>query len=147
MLPLLLRDPVPELKPWGKPESLRVETLDGEVQIFGLPILGDGRSVLSAGWFAATHGRYRLVYPFHEHATLVEGELALTSETSGETVQYGPGDSWVIAKGEAVIWDIRSARAVKHYLVSFLDVAVRPPAPDASPPPGPHHDDQRRSGT
>lgn len=126
MLPLLLRDAVPDLKPWGAPESLRGVTLEGDVRIFGLPILGDGRSVLSAGWFAATKGRYRLVYPFHEHATLVEGELALTCEISGKTVVYGPGDSWVIGKGEPVVWDIRSPRAVKHYLVSFQDLAVTP---------------------
>ena len=125
MTPLLLNGAVPELKPWGKPESLRGETLEGEVRIFGLPILGDGRSELSAGWFAASRGRYRLVYPFHEHATLVEGELALTSEATGQTVLYRPGDSWVIAKGEPVIWDIRSDRAVKHYLVSFHDLPAR----------------------
>ncbi len=122
MLSLLLRDPVPELKAWGTPENLRGETLEGDVRIFGLPIIGDGRSVLSAGWFAATRGRYRLVYPFHEHATLVEGELALTSETTGQTVLYSAGDSWVIAKGEPVIWDVRSPRAVKHYMVSFHDL-------------------------
>lgn len=122
MTPLLLNGSVPVLKAWGTPESLRGTTLEGQVRIFGLPILGDGRSVLSAGWFAATQGRYRLVYPFHEHATLVEGQLLLTSETTGETVLYGPGDSWVIAKGEPVVWDVRSPRAVKHYLVSFHDL-------------------------
>jgi uncharacterized cupin superfamily protein len=122
MTPLLLNGAVPELKPWGTPESLRGTTLEGQVRIFGLPILGDGRSELSAGWFAASQGRYRLVYPFHEHATLVEGELALTSEATGQTVLYRPGDSWVIAKGEPVVWDIRSDRAVKHYLVSFHDL-------------------------
>lgn len=127
MIPLLLRDCVPDLKPWGTPENLRGSTLEGDVRIFGLPILGNGRSVVSAGWFAATEGRYRLVYPFHEHATLVEGELALTSEASGRTVVYRPGDSWVIAKGEPVIWSIRSPRAVKHYLLSFHDLTDTAP--------------------
>lgn len=122
MIPLLLNTPVPELKPWGTPESLRGVTLSGDVRISGQPILGDGRSELSAGWFAASRGRYRLVYPFHEHATLVEGRLALTSEATGQTVLYGPGDSWVIAKGEPITWDILSDRAVKHYLVSFHDL-------------------------
>lgn len=122
MIPLLLSTTVPDLKAWGTPESMRGTTLAGDVRLSGLPILGDGRTELSAGWFAASRGRYRLVYPFHEHATLVEGSLALTSETTGETVLYAPGDSWVIAKGEPVIWDIRSDRAVKHYLVSFHDL-------------------------
>ena len=136
MLPLLLNAPIPELKPWGTPESLRGTTLEGEVRISGLAILGDGRSELSAGWFAASRGRYRLVYPFHEHATLVEGELALTSEATGQTVLFGPGDSWVIAKGEAVVWDIRGDRAVKHYLVSFHDLPpARPAAGDPAPDP------------
>lgn len=122
MLPLILRSGVPDLKDWGTPETLGGETLEGGVRLSGQTLLGQGRSIVSGGWFAATKGRYRLVYPFHEHGTLAEGDLALTAEATGETVVYGPGDSWLIAKGQPIIWDIRSERAVKHYLVSFHDL-------------------------
>lgn len=126
MLPLLLQSAIPPLKDWGRPEALGGRTLEGDVRISGTTLLGSGRGPISAGWFAATRGRYRLIYPFHEHATLVEGELALTCERSGETVVYGPGDSWVIGKGDSIIWDVRSPRAVKHYLVALHDLAAAP---------------------
>ena len=121
-LPLMLRDRLPDLNAWGAPEKLGGETLEGDVRISGRTLFGEGRGALSGGWFAATRGRYRLVYPFHEHGTLVEGELALTNEADGRTVVYRPGDSWLIAKGAPIVWDVRSERAVKHYLVSFQDL-------------------------
>ncbi|MFN3513826.1 MAG: cupin domain-containing protein [Phenylobacterium sp.] len=122
MLPLMLRDEIPDLKPWGGPEKLGGETLEGDVQIFGKTIFGEGRGQLSGGWFSASRGRYRLIYPFHEHGTLAEGELVLTNEKTGETVAYRPGDSWLIEKGEQIVWDVKSERAVKHYLVSFQEL-------------------------
>jgi len=75
-----------------------------------------------AGSYAATKGKYRVVYPFHEHATLLDGELALTDESTGQTTVYGPGDSWIIAKGTSMIWDIRSAVIRKSYLAATVDL-------------------------
>ena len=63
-----------------------------------------------------------MVYPFHEHATLIEGDLAITDAATGQTATYGPGDSWIIAKGTKVIWDIRSARIAKSYLATTTDI-------------------------
>lgn len=124
MQPLLLQAHPPTLNTWGKPEQLGGQTLTGDVQISGLTLLGSGTTKMSAGWFAATQGCYRLVYPFHEHATLAEGQLILTDEKSGESIEYGPGDSWIIPKGAQIIWEILSPRAVKHYMVSFDDLPV-----------------------
>lgn len=122
MLALLISNGTPELTPWGTPERLGGVTLEGDVRISGHTVLGQGRGGVSGGWFAATRGRYRLIYPFHEHGTVVEGELALTSEATGDTAVYRPGDSWLIEKGESIIWEVLSERAVKHYLVCLHDI-------------------------
>ena len=74
------------------------------------------------GLYAATRGTYRVVYAFHEHATLLDGELAITDEASGQITVYGPGDSWIIAKGSAVTWDIRSDVIRKSYIATTVDL-------------------------
>jgi len=113
---------VPDLTAWGSPETMGGTTLVGDVQISGLTLLGNGRSRQSAGWYGATKGRFRLVYPFQEYATLAEGSVSLTNEATGETIRFEPGDSWIIPKGTPMIWDVHSDRAVKHFMVSFDDL-------------------------
>ena len=83
------------------------------MQVSGKLLFGTFETPVSGGLYAATKGKYRVVYAFHEHATLLDGQLALTDETTGKTVIYGPGDSWIIAKGTPVIWDIRSPLSAK----------------------------------
>lgn len=122
MITLKLYAPAPPLRNWGAPEDLGGETLDGNVRIEGATLLGTGRSRLSAGWFAATQGRFRLVYPFHEHATLVKGHVSLTREADGVTESFVPGDSWIIPKGTSIIWHVHSAKAVKHFMAAFDDI-------------------------
>lgn len=122
MLALKAGVAVPELTAWGAPENMGGTTLAGEVQISGRTLLGNGRSRQSAGWYGATRGKFRLVYPFQEYATLAEGSLSLTNEATGETVRFEPGDSWIIPKGTPMIWEIHSYRAVKHFMVSFDDL-------------------------
>lgn len=122
MLGLMLNAEIPPLSPWGSPENMGGVTLEGEVTIEGLTLLGTGRSRQSAGWYSASQGRFRLVYPFHEHATLMEGSLTLTNEATGESFRYSPGDSWIIPKGAPIVWEVHSSRAVKHYMVSFDDL-------------------------
>lgn len=113
---------VPDLANWGTPETMGGTTLSGDVQISGCTLLGNGRSRLSAGWYGATTGSFRLVYPFQEYATLAEGSLTLTNEATGEAIRFEPGDSWIIPKGTPMIWEIHSERAVKHFMVSFDDL-------------------------
>lgn len=122
MLALKAGDTVPNLKPWGAPEDMGGATLDGEVRIEGLSLLGHGHSRQSAGWYSASQGKFRLIYPFQEHATLVEGSLTLTHELTGESVRFAPGDSRIIPKGAPVVWEVHSPRAVKHYMISFDDI-------------------------
>lgn len=112
----------PPLEPWGSPEDIGCETLEGEVQLAGSFDLGSLDTAIFGGQFSATQGKYRVTYGFHEHATLIEGEVTLTDEASGESRTYGPGDSWIIAKGSRMIWHIHSALVRKSYLAVTADL-------------------------
>lgn len=120
MQPFLLTDTDLQLDAWGAPEDIGATTLDGPIAVSGRILFGATDGPFFGGTYAATTGRYRVTYGFHEHATLIEGRLRITSDASGETVTYGPGDSWYIAKGETVIWTIDSDRIVKSYLAATV---------------------------
>ena len=116
MIPFKLDMDRVALDEWGTPEDIGAHTVDGAPRVSGKILFGTLSSTVSGGLYAATHGRYRVTYPFDEHATLLDGQLALTDEGTGQTVIYGPGDSWIIATGTTVIWDIRSDKIRKSYL-------------------------------
>jgi uncharacterized cupin superfamily protein len=116
MIPFKLdMDRVP-LDDWGTPEDIGAQSLGPAPRVAGKILFGTLDSPVSGGLYAATRGRYRVTYPFDEHATLLDGQLALTDEASGRTVVYGPGDSWIIAAGSTIVWDIRSEGVRKSYL-------------------------------
>ncbi|GEO87002.1 MULTISPECIES: cupin domain-containing protein [Alphaproteobacteria] len=122
MLPFKLDMDRIALDPWGSPEDIGATTVDGPILVAGKLLFGSFDTPVSGGLYSATKGKYRVTYPFHEHATLLDGELAITDEQSGETVVYGPGDSWIIAKGTAVLWNIRSPMIRKSYLATTVDL-------------------------
>jgi uncharacterized cupin superfamily protein len=111
------------LDAWGRPEDIGAHTLEGPIAVSGKILFGSLDAPVSGGLYAATRGRYRVVYPFDEHATLLDGQLRLTDVGTGTTVAYGPGDSWIIASGTEVIWDIRSEHIRKSYLAVSLPTA------------------------
>ncbi|MDE8347386.1 MAG: cupin domain-containing protein [Acidocella sp.] len=122
MIPFKLNGENIVLDSWGTPEDIGAKTLKGPIAVAGKIVFGSLEAPVSGGFYSASKGRYRVVYPFHEHATLIEGELAITDEESGETIIYGPGDSWIIEKGQAVVWDIRSETMRKSYLATTVDL-------------------------
>jgi uncharacterized cupin superfamily protein len=122
MLAFKLGSTAPALDAWGNPEDIGAATLDGPMQVSGKLVFGTLETPVSGGFYAASQGRYRVTYPFHEHATLLEGELRLTDETTGQSETYGPGDSWIIAKGTTVIWHILSTRILKSYICATTDL-------------------------
>jgi len=122
MFAFKLGQPPEMLDAWGTPEDIGAATLEGPIQVSGKIVFGSLETPVSGGFYAATRGRYRVVYPFHEHATLLEGELELTDETTGQTEIFGPGDAWIIAKGTPVIWHIRSALIRKSYICATVDL-------------------------
>ena len=118
MLSFKLGMPREALDSWGAPEDIGATTVEGPIACAGKLLFGTFESAVSGGLYSATKGKYRVTYPFHEHATLLDGELAITDETTGVTTVYGPGDSWIIAMGTTVLWDIRSAMIAKSYLAT-----------------------------
>ena len=122
MIPFKLGMDRIELESWGTPEDIGSTTIEGPIQVSGKLLFGTFDTAVSGGLYTATKGKYRVVYAFHEHATLLDGQLALTDETTGKTVFYGPGDSWIIAKGTPVIWDIRTASIRKSYIAVTTEI-------------------------
>jgi len=106
----------------GQVENIGSETIEGDVKCAGRFDIGSLETDIFGGLYSVTRGKYRVTYSFSEHATLLSGEVALTNQVTGKTVVYGPGDSWIIAKGTPVLWDIRSNKALKSYLAVTGDI-------------------------
>ena len=60
---------------------------------------------LMSGVWECTPGKMEFVYPFSELCTLLEGKVTVT-DSDGRAVTYGPGDSFYIAQGEKVLWEV-----------------------------------------
>lgn len=106
---------VPELDSWGTVADLGSEILEGEGLCFGAMVYGTPDAPLSCGYFATVKGKFRMTYPFSEHAVVVEGSVTLTDERTGKAATYGPGDGWFVEKGTPVLWEIHSERFAKNY--------------------------------
>ncbi|MBN3857144.1 MULTISPECIES: cupin domain-containing protein [unclassified Paraburkholderia] len=106
---------VPDMEALGTVADLGATILEGELKVFGLLTHGSPTSPVSAGWFGCTQGRFDMVYPFTEQAIVVAGEVTLRNGLTGESMRYGPGDSWFVQKGTPVSWEIHTERFVKHY--------------------------------
>jgi uncharacterized cupin superfamily protein len=107
---------VPTLDDWGTVANLGSTILEGEGKASGLFTMGTPEAPLSAAFFAVSKSKFRMVYPFTEHAVVVEGEATLTNEATGEAVTYKAGDGWTVDKGTPLLWDVKSPRFVKHYM-------------------------------
>ena len=105
-----------ELDAWGTVADLGSEILEGEVNAFGKMTHGAPTDPVSSAYFGTTQGKFRMVYPFNEQATVVTGEVVLTDESTGQSTRYKAGDSWFVTKGTPVLWEILSEIFVKHYL-------------------------------
>ncbi len=104
------------LDPWGPLRNHGVEILEGEPVAFGKLLHGDPGSSINSGFFAVTQGRFRMQYPYDEHAVVVEGECVLLDEATGLSTHYQVGDAWFVKKGTQVQWTIVSPRFAKHYM-------------------------------
>jgi len=106
-----------ELDSWGSITDLGSEVIEGDVKAFGKMTHGAPTDPISAAYFGTTKGKFRMTYPFSEQATVLSGELLLTDESTGITTRFKTGDSWFVAKGTPILWDIVSETGfVKHYL-------------------------------
>ncbi|HEY1014403.1 MAG TPA: cupin domain-containing protein [Herpetosiphonaceae bacterium] len=84
------------------------------------------RDTITAGIFEATTGTVRIVFPFTEHATILEGQVTIT-DADGQRHTYGPGDSYFIEQGAVVLWEVTAPRVRK----SFFNI-VNPAAETAT---------------
>lgn len=100
---------------WGSVTELGSEIIEGDVTAYGKMTFGSPADPISSGYFAATKGRFRMIYPFNEHAVVVSGELILTDESNGESKHYKAGDAWFVTKGTPVTWEILTDHFTKHY--------------------------------
>ncbi len=107
---------IPVLDPWGTVADLGSTILDGEGKAFGAFTHGNPEMPLNAGYFAVTESTFRMVYPFTEHAIVLEGEVTLTNEATGESRSFKVGDGWMVEKGTSVLWTVHTPRMVKHYM-------------------------------
>lgn len=85
-----------ELDAWGTVADLGSEILAGEVRAFGKMTFGAPTDPVSSAYFGTTQGKFRMVYPFAEQATVVSTTSPLT-------------------KGTPVLWEVVSEYFVKHY--------------------------------
>lgn len=84
----------------GTPEaSIRIDFIAGD---------------MTAGLFMATRGKVEFTSRATEHATILEGEVTLTDE-SGQTHDYGPGDSYFFTQGQVIVWEVKSERMIKSF--------------------------------
>ena len=109
-------DAIPELDAWGTVADLGSEILDGECRALGKMAHGAPTDPVSCAWFGVTRGSFRMIYPFNEHAVVVEGQVTLRNEKTGEERTYGPGEGWFVEKGTPVLWTVSTDRFVKNYL-------------------------------
>lgn len=68
-----------------------------------------------SGIYEITKGKFVIEFAFHELATVLEGTVELT-DAAGNSVTYGPGDSWFCEKGEKVTWNVTSERMRKCFM-------------------------------
>ncbi|WP_028224068.1 cupin domain-containing protein [Paraburkholderia ferrariae] len=111
---------IADLDAWGSFSELGAEIIEGgDVQAFGKSTFGAPTDPVSAGYFGTSKGKYRLVYPFSEQATLLQGELRITDEITGRVSHFSAGDSWFVTRGTSTVWEVLSEGFTKHYL-SFV---------------------------
>lgn len=106
-----------ELDSWGSLTNIGGEILEGgDVQAYGKFTFGSPTEPVGSGYWGTTKGKFRLVYPFSEQATIVTGEVRITDESTGQTHVFKEGDSWAVTKGTSTVWEVVSDGFVKHYL-------------------------------
>ncbi len=79
--------------------------LEGKPRQSGREDFASPDGTFSAGLWECTKGRFRITYPMDEIATLLKGKLVITDEKGRKTTLQA-GDSFFVAKGETLIWEI-----------------------------------------
>ncbi|RDU96242.1 DUF861 domain-containing protein [Trinickia dinghuensis] len=116
MTPIDRNTRIADLDSWGSFEKLGAQIFEGgDVQAFGKMTHGAPTDAVSSGYFGTSKGKYRLVYPFSEQATLLQGEVRIVDESTGASTLYKSGDSWFVTKGTQTVWEVLTDSYTKHY--------------------------------
>ncbi len=101
-----------ELTDLGPPGGLGGTVIDGDPAISARVDYAEGDRL--AGVFQATRGTVLIHFPFTEHATIMNGAVALTDETGVRRV-LRPGDSYLIHQGSDILWEVEGDRVQKSF--------------------------------
>jgi uncharacterized protein len=74
-------------------------------------------SVISGTWMA-TPGSYHATYTSYEFVHVIEGRLTITPDDSGDAMQIGPGDAFVVEPGFKGVWKIEE-KVLKHFCIKL----------------------------
>lgn len=77
----------------------------------------DDESISVGTWESAPCRRVIESWPVHEMMTIVSGALTLTHK-DGVSEKFGPGDTFYIAKGQYVVWEITEKLRKKYMIVA-----------------------------
>lgn len=116
MKPVSTNIDINQLDSWGTVADLGSEILEGDGAAFGKMTFGAPTDPVNSAYFGVSKSKFRMTYPFNEHAVVVKGEVELTNEKTGETNTYREGDIWFAEKGTPVVWNIKTDSFIKHYL-------------------------------
>ena len=128
MIAFKIGTPTVTLDVWGPPERLSAVTLEGEPIMHGINLYTSANGQVLSGIYEVTKGKFKVIYPFHEHATVLDGEVTLTDE-AGNSVTYGPGDSWFCHQGEVVTWDVKDRLRKTFFVVNANQFVTVSPLP------------------
>ena len=76
----------------------------------------EDESILTGTWECAPCREEIDAYPVHEMMTLISGALTLT-HADGRSESFGAGDTFFIAKGTPVVWEI-TEKLRKFYMIA-----------------------------
>ena len=93
---------ISDLDPWGTVADLGSVILEGEAKAFGKMTLGTPTDPVISAYFGLTRGKFRMTYPFNEHAVVITGSVQLTDESTGEVTRFDAGDTWFVQKGQRI---------------------------------------------
>ncbi len=96
------------IEAWPPLAEIGANILSGDPQQSGRVDFGSLEGPLISGVWECTPGKFEITYPWGELATLLKGRITVT-DADGRAVTYEPGDSFFVAQGQRVTWEIHEA--------------------------------------
>ncbi len=93
------------IEPWPSLADSGANILSGDPQQSGRLDFGTFDGPLMSGVWECTPGKFEISYPWGELATILKGSITVT-DSDGRAVTYAPGDSFFVAQGQRVTWEI-----------------------------------------